>query len=380
MTTCIELARDESSAVISPIGASLVSFTVGDRPIVVSMEAFDGAVLAPWPNRIDGGRFDFDGIEHRLPITEPEHDTALHGLVADVDWTVAERTESSVRLEYALAPSEGYPFPFSLSVSYDLAEAGLRISASAVNTGSVRAPFGFGFHPWLSPGGISLSPGGASDAAPVDGVADAPTPTADGATGKPAHTACTSTPGLVDSAQLLIPATTWYETDDRLIPTKVRPFDDGTVIPADHVADESACIVCKDFRALRSIGGAVLDDAFGAPRRGPGGWSRARLRGADDCEIIIGMGPEFRTWQVCTGDGLDPEMARRAIAIEPMTCPPNAFATGESGEDFDTVGPGEELSVAWSISLEASGESADAGADGTEGAGADSNADTDGAA
>ncbi|WP_181275876.1 aldose 1-epimerase family protein [Brevibacterium oceani] len=368
MTTCIELARDESSAVISPIGASLVSFTVGDRPIVVSMEAFDGAVLAPWPNRMDGGRFDFDGIEHRLPITEPERDTALHGLVADVDWTVAERTESSVRLEYALAPSEGYPFPFSLSVSYDLAEAGLHISASAVNTGSVRAPFGFGFHPWLSPG-EGADAGAGADAAAAEGDA-----------GAPVHSADTSAPGFVDDAQLLIPATTWYETDDRLIPTGLRPFDDGTVIPADHVADESACIMCKDFRALRSIGGAVLDDAFGAPRRGPDGWSRARLRGADDCEIIIGMGPEFRTWQVCTGDGLDPEMARRAIAIEPMTCPPNAFAAGEPGEDFDAVGPGEELSVAWSISLETSGESADAGADGTEGAGADSNADTDGAA
>ncbi|WP_166972814.1 aldose 1-epimerase family protein [Brevibacterium atlanticum] len=330
MTTCIELARDESSAVISPIGASLLSFTVGDRPVVVAMEAFDGAVLAPWPNRIDGGRFDFDGTGHRLPITEPERDTALHGLVADVAWTVAERTESAVRLEYALAQSEGYPFPFSLSVSYDLAEAGLRISASAVNTGSVRAPFGFGFHPWLSPGG-------GADAAAVDG------------------------------AQLLIPATTWYETDDRLIPTGVRPFDDGTAVPADHVADEAACLVCKDFRALRSIRGAVLDDAFGAPRRGPDGWSRARLKRVDDRESVIGMGPEFRTWQVCTGDGLDPELARRAIAIEPMTCPPNAFAAGEPGEDFDVVGPGEELSVAWSISLEASGEPADVDAD-TDGA------------
>ena len=311
MTATIELACDESTAAISPIGASLVRFSVGDRPIVVPMNAFDGAVLAPWPNRIDGGRFDFAGDSHQLPITEPERNTALHGLVADVEWSVVERTESTVSLEYALEPTEGYPFEFSLQVDFELAEAELRMRARALNTGSDPAPFGFGFHPWLS--------GGAGE--------------------------------LVDEAQLVIPAAHWYETNERLIPTGVRPFDDGTAVPADHVSDDSACMVCKDFRALRLIGGTVLDDAFGQPRRGDDGWSRARLKGTDLREVIVGMGPGFRTWQACTGDGLDEDLARRAIAIEPMTCPPNAFAAGEAGVDFDVVAPGDELVVEWSIAL-----------------------------
>ena len=311
MTATIELACDESTAAISPIGASLVRFSVGDRPIVVPMNAFDGAVLAPWPNRIDGGRFDFAGDSHQLPITEPERNTALHGLVADVEWSVVERTESTVSLEYALEPTEGYPFEFSLQVDFELAEAELRMRARALNTGSAPAPFGFGFHPWLS--------GGAGE--------------------------------LVDEAQLVIPAAHWYETNERLIPTGVRPFDDGTAVPADHVSDDSACMVCKDFRALRLIGGTVLDDAFGQPRRGDDGWSRARLKGTDLREVIVGMGPGFRTWQACTGDGLDEDLARRAIAIEPMTCPPNAFAAGEAGVDFDVVAPGDELVVEWSIAL-----------------------------
>ena len=311
MTATIELACDESTAAISPIGASLVRFSVGDRPIVVPMNAFDGAVLAPWPNRIDGGRFDFAGDSHQLPITEPERNTALHGLVADVEWSVVERTESTVSLEYALEPTEGYPFEFSLQVDFELAEAELRMRARALNTGSAPAPFGFGFHPWLS--------GGAGE--------------------------------LVDEAQLVIPAARWYETNERLIPTGVRPFDDGTAVPADHVSDDSACMVCKDFRALRLIGGTVLDDALGQPRRGDDGWSRARLKGTDLREVVVGMGPGFRTWQACTGDGLDEDLARRAIAIEPMTCPPNAFAAGEAGVDFDVVAPGDELVVEWSIAL-----------------------------
>ena len=110
-------------------------------------------------------------------------------------------------------------------------------------------------------------------------------------------------------------------------------------------------MVCKDFRALRLIGGTVLDDAFGQPRRGDDGWSRARLKGTDLREVVVGMGPGFRTWQTCTGDGLDKDLARRAIAIEPMTCPPNAFAAGEAGVDFDVVAPGDELVVEWSIAL-----------------------------
>lgn len=311
MTATIELACDESAAVISPIGASLVRFSVGDRPVVVPMNAFDGAVLAPWPNRIDGGRFDFAGASHQLPITEPERGTALHGLVADVEWSVVERTESTVSLEYTLEATEGYPFEFALQVDFELTEAELRMRARALNTGSGPAPFGFGFHPWLS--------GGAGE--------------------------------LVDEAQLVIPAAHWYETNERLIPTGVRPFDDGTAVPADHVSDDSACMVCKDFRALRLIGGTVLDDAFGQPRRGDDGWSRARLKGTDLREVVVGMGPGFRTWQACTGDGLDEDLARRAIAIEPMTCPPNAFAAGEAGVDFDVVAPGDELVVEWSVAL-----------------------------
>src|SRR5699024_7319304 len=86
-------------------------------------------------------------------------------------------------------------------------------------------------------------------------------------------------------------------------------------------------------------------------RRGDDGWSRTRLRGSDDREIVIGMGPGFRTWQVCTGDDLESDRARQAIAIEPMTCPPNAFASGTEGDDFDVVEPGGRLAVEWSVSL-----------------------------
>lgn len=307
MTASIELALGDDCAIISTLGASLRSYSVAGRPVVVSMDAFDGAVLAPWPNRIADGRYEYAGRSLQLPITEPARSTALHGLVADVEWSLTERTDTSASLETTIAPTAGYPFSLTLSMDYDLGEEGLYVRARAGNSGDAAAPFGFGFHPWFDPGAQT-----------------------------------------VDDAQLVVPARAWLETDERLIPTATRPFDDGTVVPADHAADESACIVCKDFRALRTIDHTVLDDAYADPRRGEDGWSWARLKGADDREIRVGMGQGFRAWQVCTGDGLDAEAARRAIAIEPMTCPPNAFA---AGADYDVIEPQEALTVEWCIRL-----------------------------
>lgn len=333
MAAFIELALGEDSAVVSTTGAALLEYTVGDRPVVVRMSAFDGAVLAPWPNRIADGRYAFDGRSHQLPITEKSRNTALHGLVAEDDWEVIERSKASVALRKDITAQEGYPFSLTVEVTYALVPTAghgagegtsevtsegagegacegvneLRVSALARNRGQDPAPFGFGFHPWIHPG------------------AD-----------------------RVDQSQILIPAETWFEADDRLIPQTVWPFDSGSFVPADHGPDDSACLLCKDFRALRSLGSAVLDDAFGTPQHGADGWSRARLRGADDRTVVIGMDESFRAWQVCTGDELGPEDRRRAVAIEPMMCPPNAFA---AGSDHDVIEPRGELSVKWSIVL-----------------------------
>lgn len=307
MAAFIELAHGEDCAVISTTGAALLDYTVGGRPVVVGMDAFDGAVLAPWPNRIADGRFDFAGRSHRLPITEPARGTALHGLVAAAEWDIAECAEASLTLRTEIEPSQGYPFRISLIVSYTLDEGEIRIAAHSRNRGTEPAPFGFGFHPWIHPGAATI-----------------------------------------DEAQLVIAAQTWFSVDDRLIPVDERRFDPGSLIPADHDQDEASCLVCKDFRALRTLGDTTLDDAFGSPGRDAAGWSWTRLRGADDRTVVIGMDSGFRAWQVCTGDELAPDRRRTAIAIEPMACPPNAFATGSQ---FDVLEPRDELGVEWSIAL-----------------------------
>ena len=47
-----------------------------------------------------------------------------------------------------------------------------------------------------------------------------------------------------------------------------------------------------------------------------------------------------------TGDPLEPERRRKALAVEPMTCPPNAFATGD---DLLVLQPGEAVTHTWGI-------------------------------
>ena len=46
-----------------------------------------------------------------------------------------------------------------------------------------------------------------------------------------------------------------------------------------------------------------------------------------------------------TGDPL-PDVNRRALAVEPMTCPPNAFRTGR---DLIRLEPGQSFTSAWGI-------------------------------
>jgi len=54
----------------------------------------------------------------------------------------------------------------------------------------------------------------------------------------------------------------------------------------------------------------------------------------------------YRWLQVFTGDSLGPDRRRKAVAIEPMTCPPNAFATGE---DVLVLEPGQAVTHTWGI-------------------------------
>ena len=88
-----------------------------------------------------------------------------------------------------------------------------------------------------------------------------------------------------------------------------------------------------------------LDTAFGDVQRDaarPVGGDP--VRGRRDAALAVWADASFDWWQVYTGDTLPVTRHRRAVAVEPMTCPPDAF---RSGRDLIVLAPGQT----WSGSL-----------------------------
>ncbi|GIJ30266.1 aldose 1-epimerase [Micromonospora qiuiae] len=249
-----------------------------------------GQVLAPWPNRIRDGVYTFGGRSLQLNITEPERYTALHGLVNWASWQLIEQRPDEVTIGYDLLPQPGYPWPLRLRTRWSVAADGLRGEHEVTNVGVEPAPFGFSVHPYLR----------------LPGVA-------------------------VEDIALRVPAQTRMVVDSRLLPVGVT-----------RVAGTE-----YDYTEPRRIGDAVLDHAFGQVVRDADEGSAVTLTGPDGTGgLRIWADAQFGWWQIYTGDTQPGERYRRSVAVEPMTCPPDAF---RSGRDLIVLAPGETWRGVWGI-------------------------------
>ena len=160
--TQVRIAHGEHAATITEVGAAVREYAVGGRPVFTPFAedevapAFNGAVLLPWPNRLRDGAYEVDGTAYQVPVSEPDRGTALHGLACWQRWVVVEHAASAATLELHLPPSPGYPFDLATRVTYSLDDAGLRVHVRTTNVGAATAPYGIGFHPWLSADGANL--------------------------------------------------------------------------------------------------------------------------------------------------------------------------------------------------------------------------------
>ena len=132
-------------------------------------ESYASALLYPFPSRIRHGVYHFDGEDHALKMNEVRRDNALHGFVHGRVFSVVSQEATAghaqlvLRYDYA-GDTAGYPFPFVLTVAYELIQANslpngshpntdrmcaLRVSYSAMNTGTKRCPAAFGWHPYF---------------------------------------------------------------------------------------------------------------------------------------------------------------------------------------------------------------------------------------
>jgi aldose 1-epimerase len=292
------LRFQDQAAVVTELGGTLREYRAGGRPLIDGFPATDrsrdgrGQVLLPWPNRIDGGRYRFGGSEQQLPINEVEHGNAIHGLARWVPWVLQELTASSVTLSVVIFPQPGYDHILVSTVEYRLDEPGLSVKLLASNRGDSALPFGVGFHPYLV------------------------IPTS-----------------RVDELELLVPATLRLRADARGIPLG----DPVVVVGSDF-----------DFTTARQIGGARLDTTFTGLTRSADGLAEVRINDpATPGGVRLWSDQNLPYFQVFTGDTLaDPAARRRSLAVEPMSCPPNAF---RPGRDLVVLEPGATFTASWGV-------------------------------
>lgn len=283
------------SATIDQVGASLNSARVGDVAIVpewadgVTRPFSSGVTLAPWPNRVRDGLWEWQGQQLQLAITEPARNTALHGLVTETVWEVASRSDDAVTLTTSIDPSPGYPFELALSLTYSLTPDGITCDTSVSNVGQIDAPVALGTHPFV----------------------------------------CVGSEGIRTMA-LTSPVAERVAVDDRLLPIGMEAvegtsFDFSQGVPISDLELDTA------FR----LGGEA---PFVTSLHSPSG-QRVEVWQSSECEWI-----QFFITDSFPG----PTGPQGAIAIEPMTAPPDALRSGTS---LKVLAPGETWSISWGVRL-----------------------------
>ncbi|MBG0565175.1 aldose 1-epimerase family protein [Actinoplanes aureus] len=290
------IEADGHRAVLAEIGGTLRAYAVDGVELLDGFGTDEispgsaGQILAPWPNRIRDGRYVFEGVEYQLGLTEPARHNAIHGLVNWSRWRAVEQAADAVTLEFDLPAQVGYPWSLRLRTRWSVSADGLRCVQEVVNTSEANAPWGYSVHPYLRLPGVT-----------------------------------------VEDTVLQVPAKSRIMADNRLLP-----------IGAVKVAGTE-----YDYAEPRRIGTAVLDVTFGDIDFDADGITAVTLADpGSDRRIVVWADEKFRYWQVYSGDTLHGERFRRSVAVEPMTCPPDAFRTGR---DLVVLTPGETWTTSWGI-------------------------------
>ncbi|WP_280401035.1 aldose 1-epimerase family protein [Nocardia carnea] len=245
-----------------------------------------GIVLAPWPNRVRDAVWMLDGVRQQLDITEVSRSNAIHGLLRNTDYAVRAQTAQAVTLGALIPPQHGWPFLLDTWVRYELRPGGLSVTHGVVNHSDRPAPYAVGAHPYFRIG---------------------------------------TTP--VEQLRLTVAATTYFELDDRMNPVAEHPVE-GTPY---------------DLRAGVPLADLSLDTPFGGVVPGVA----ASLTAPDGARVELLHHSDWHYLQVFTARDF-PRLPGRglAVALEPMTAPPDAL---NSGAGLRRLEPGERWEGRWAV-------------------------------
>ena len=290
-----EISSGDQHATVVEVGGGLRQYRVGERDVLDGYRPDErctgarGLPLVPWPNRIADGQYSFEGNDFQLPLTEPDKQNAIHGLLRWRNWTCRAADRDRVRMGIVLRPMMGYPFTLDVEVEYRLGQDGLSVATTATNIGGEPCPYAAGQHPYLSPG------------------AD-----------------------RVDACRLQLDAARWLPTDERGIPTGSAEVDGSGV----------------DFRTGALIGDRDVDYTFTDLTRDADGLAWVVMTGADDRRISVWLDEHYPYVEIYTSHTQPPPHWRSGLGIEPMTGPPNTFRTEVA---LIRLAPGQSSTARWGI-------------------------------
>ena len=234
---------------------------------------YKSSKLLPFPNRIKDGNYAFRGKTYQLPINRPKENHAIHGFFYNQKSRLIQYENVDDKMIVVTEGNyngdiPGFPFPFTTMCTYELSPHKL-ICRTAVSNDSpdTAMPLGDGWHPYFQLGNNTT----------------------------------------INDCYLQLPTSQQYILDDRKLPT-------GETIENPH------------FQTLHRIGEQQLDDTFGMLNPTQSNEAHTILQAPDKTfKLVISqqIGEKaYNFLQVYTPSH------RRSIAIEPMTCTPNAFNNG----------------------------------------------------
>ncbi|MGZ0712725.1 aldose 1-epimerase family protein (plasmid) [Coraliomargarita sp. W4R53] len=249
-----------------------------------------GLVLSPWPNRVKEARWLLDGAVQQLDVTDVARGSAIHGLLRNTAYHLRSRTDRSLSLGATVFPQHGWPFILDTWVTYRLEDEGISVTHGAHNRSDARAPWSVGAHPYFR-------------------VGETPT----------------------DDLTLRVAGESRLDLDEKLNP----------------IAEHDVTGSLFDLREPRSLAGADLNVAFGQLANREQRTDVASLNSPDGSSTTVWADPAFRWLQVFTPADFPGENGPgRAVALEPMSAPPNAL---NSGTDLHWLEPDESHEISWGV-------------------------------
>ena len=248
-----------------------------------------GITMAPWGNRLADGKWQLEGKTLQVPINEVAKNNANHGLLIDTVYEVSDKTDDAITLAATIDAPSGYPFVVETTVTYRLSDEGLQVTHTAVNRSSEPAPYAVGAHPYFTISG-------------------------------------TDTGDLVLQSGAAMVST----YDEQQIPN-------GSALTAGGRFDLRAGVAVRD---------SVIDHHFFELPRDEHGLAHTYLSSANST-IDVWQDESFADLVIFTPDFYPtPEGLIHAVAIEPMSAPPNAL---NSKQRLHWLHAAESFSAQWGV-------------------------------